>query len=137
MSRNSQTEQVVANETEDLSTENSELIRQVAASYSGPLPPPGMLEHYNNIVPGAAERILSMAEKQSEHRQKLEEKIVNSETSKSFLGLWFAFFVVMASLLVGGFLIINDKEVFGLVSMAGPLSVIVGMFIYREKNKTD
>ena len=39
---------------------------------SGPLPPPEMLAQYEEILPGAAERILSMAERQAEHRQKME-----------------------------------------------------------------
>lgn len=30
---------------------------------SGPIPPPQILQQYNNTVPGAAERILTMAEK--------------------------------------------------------------------------
>ena len=40
---------------------------------SGPLPPPEMLAQYEEILPGAAERILSMAERQAEHRQKMEQ----------------------------------------------------------------
>ena len=39
---------------------------------SGPIPSPQILQQYNNIVPGAAERIIRMAEKQSDHRMALE-----------------------------------------------------------------
>ena len=46
---------------------------------SGPLPPPEMLAQYEEILPGAAERILSMAERQAEHRQKLEWDESNAE----------------------------------------------------------
>ena len=35
----------------------------VSVSYAGPLPPPGALQAYEHILPGLAERIVSMAEK--------------------------------------------------------------------------
>ncbi|MDE0103545.1 MAG: DUF2335 domain-containing protein [Bryobacterales bacterium] len=38
----------------------------------GPLPPPKTIEGYEAIVPGAAGRIISMADKQLAHRQHLE-----------------------------------------------------------------
>ncbi len=46
---------------------------------SGPLPPPEMLAQYEEILPGAAERILSMAERQAEHRQKMERDESNAD----------------------------------------------------------
>lgn len=50
----------------------------VEASYVGPLPPPGMLIQYNEAVPGAAERILAMAERQSAHRESMETVVVTA-----------------------------------------------------------
>jgi len=41
------------------------LIRQ---EFAGPLPHPSVLAGYDDVVPGSAERILRMAEKQLEHR---------------------------------------------------------------------
>ena len=46
--------------------------------FQGPLPPPAILEHYDRIVPGAAARILVMAENQSKHRQVLERRVINT-----------------------------------------------------------
>jgi uncharacterized membrane protein len=48
------------------------LVRTEAALFSGPIPPPDLLERYNQIIPEGADRILKMAEKQSAHRQKIE-----------------------------------------------------------------
>jgi uncharacterized membrane protein len=39
-----------------------------AQSWTGPLPPPQALEHFNHIIPGGAERILAMAEKEQAYR---------------------------------------------------------------------
>ena len=41
---------------------------QVTQQWSGPLPPPAALEQFNQIIPGSAERILAMVEKEQEHR---------------------------------------------------------------------
>ena len=54
---------------------------------SGPIPPPQVLQQYNSIVPNAAERIIRMAEKQSDHRIDLERKVVDSSVVKSYLGM--------------------------------------------------
>ena len=40
--------------------------------YQGPLPPPGALAQYEAACPGAADRIIAMAERQAKHRQDAE-----------------------------------------------------------------
>ena len=109
----------------------------MAASYSGPLPPPAMFEQYNNVVPGAAERILQMAEKQSEHRHDIENRIVRTETRKSVIGLFLAFFIVVLGIGAGAFIVFNGKEISGLVAMFGPLAIIASIFVYREKQSKE
>jgi uncharacterized membrane protein len=48
------------------------LVQQTSVqSFSGPLPPPEVLKRFDEIVPGAAERIIKMAEAQSEQRKDL------------------------------------------------------------------
>jgi uncharacterized membrane protein len=49
---------------------------EIGASYSGPLPLPQQLQGYEEIVPGAADRIIRMAEKQSAHRIEIESKVI-------------------------------------------------------------
>lgn len=39
----------------------------IGSAFSGPLPPPDVLADYEAVVPGAAERILSMSEQQLQH----------------------------------------------------------------------
>ena len=51
---------------------------ETSLSWSGPLPPPKVLEAYDRLVPGAAERIMKMAEQQSEHRRGLEKTVVEA-----------------------------------------------------------
>lgn len=49
-----------------------EQIHLMQRQYSGPIPPPEMLQEYNNIVPDAAERILAMAEAGAKHQREIE-----------------------------------------------------------------
>jgi hypothetical protein len=41
-------------------------------SWHGPLPPPAALEHFERIVPGAAQRLIDMAEAEQKHRHSIE-----------------------------------------------------------------
>lgn len=45
---------------------------QASESYSGPLPRPDDFAQFERVHPGAADRILKMAEEQAAHRQKME-----------------------------------------------------------------
>jgi uncharacterized membrane protein len=56
-------------------------VQAMMQSFSGPLPPPEALERYNQVLPGAAERIISMAESQHAHRQELEKKVIHANIS--------------------------------------------------------
>ena len=42
--------------------------------FTGPIPPPEILHQYREVLPDAPERILSMAEKQQNHRMDLEKE---------------------------------------------------------------
>lgn len=51
--------------------------------YSGPIPPPEALARYEEIQPGAADRIIKMAEKQQEHRMSLRQKPLVDRLTKA------------------------------------------------------
>lgn len=50
-------------------------------SHSGPLPSPEDLQRYNDISPGAAERILIMAESEQRHRHDIERLAIETDTA--------------------------------------------------------
>ena len=68
----------------------------VQREWSGPLPPPDVMARYNDIVPGAAERILGMAENQTSHRIDIEKIAVRGDQTRSFWGLIFGFIISLA-----------------------------------------
>ena len=56
-------------------------------TFQGPLPPPAVLEAYEKLVPGAAERMLKMAENQAIHRQGIEKIVVRAGARDSLWGI--------------------------------------------------
>jgi len=110
-----------------------------AQHFSGPLPHPAILEQYEKIVPGAAERILQKFESQSEHRQKLESSVVWVDNFKSIAGLFLGFIIAMTTIVGGIVCALKGKPLLGgTLSFAG-LAILVAAFITNKitesKNK--
>jgi len=96
--------------------------------YSGPLPRPEDLGRYNEICPGAADRIITVFEKQSEHRRGLEEKVVTSNIRNERLGQKLAFTLALVVICSGVYLLATGKNVIGLTTTLTPLAVLTGVF---------
>jgi len=109
--------------------------------YQAPIPPANEMEKYEKILSGAADRILTMAEKQASHRQSLEKEVIDGNTSIQSWGLILGFIVIMTSIIGGLFLVYLDKEVYGMTSIIAALTSLVGVFIYgrsrQEKERKD
>ncbi|KPA12709.1 hypothetical protein MHK_007077 [Candidatus Magnetomorum sp. HK-1] len=54
--------------------------------FSGPIPPPAILQEYNNVSPGCADRIIKYAENEAEHRRKVEIFTLKTEMLEIRLG---------------------------------------------------
>jgi uncharacterized membrane protein len=67
-------------------------------SYSGPLPTANEFAAYDKSLPGAAERLLSMAEKQAEHRRKMDEKIADKAFKLNSIGQVMSFVISILAL---------------------------------------
>ncbi|MCK9582157.1 MAG: DUF2335 domain-containing protein [Endomicrobiales bacterium] len=98
--------------------------------YSGPLPPPAMLERYNQIVPGAAERILKMAESQSAHRQNLEKTVIKFDTRNSTLGVICALLIALGGLFLAFYAIRMNHVKAGVIISTIDIVGLVSTFIY-------
>ena len=60
-------------------------------AHAGPLPHPALLEAYDRIVPGGAERIFKQFEEQSAHRQAMEMTVIRSNSFVQVFGSISAF----------------------------------------------
>ncbi len=99
----------------------------------GPLPHPEILRAYGSINPDFPERILVMAENQAAHRQSLEKWTVKFDILSSYIGLFFAFIIVMTTLGGGIYLILSGHNVYGLGSIITALIGATSVFIIGRK----
>ena len=121
-------------------------IAQVEA-WSGPLPHPDLLQRYEEILPGAAERILVIAENQQRHQISQERKIlehegialesartsIRAESRRSDFGMAIAAVIALAGLIGGVALIALDRWEQGIVLFLAPLTGLVGLFVYQSR----
>lgn len=116
--------------------QSSQVIAQHSSvTFAGPLPPPTILRQYDEILPGAAERILAMAERQAGHRQSLEASVIGGNIRDQRLGVIFGFIVALLVVAVGALLLSNGKSVIGLAAVLSPLAVLAGIFVYGRKSQ--
>ena len=119
-------------------------VTAIRASWRAPLPPPNALARYNDVLPGSAERILQMAEKQQEQDHNIqmeaisiERTVVVSDARRAYLGLLAGFIISVLGIGGGIYLIATGHDWAGL-SLAGiNLTSLVGVFVYGAKARRD
>lgn len=97
--------------------------------HQGPLPPPRQLVQYEQALPGAAERIMSMAEKEQSHRHKNESRLIGGEITLKFVGQAAA--IVSLVLMIGlvGYMV-REGHPIQAASLGGiMITGVVGLFL--------
>lgn len=105
--------------------------------HTGPLPPAEMLADYDAILPGAADRILTMAEKQQNHRQAMESKVLDSHIERSSHGLYAGLVVALVGLGVSAYGLFLGYPWASTVLAGGILLSLVSVFVYGKKHRDD
>ncbi|HEY4520955.1 MAG TPA: DUF2335 domain-containing protein [Candidatus Paceibacterota bacterium] len=105
--------------------------------FSGPLPPPEVLRQFDQVVPGAAERIIKMAEQQFAHRTELEKKVIDSDIRQSTQGQVLGFTIAIVGLLVSAIISIYGSELVGGFIGVGTLASLVGVFMYGSRARRE
>lgn len=100
--------------------------------WKGPLPDPNTLHGYESTCKGAANRIIKMTENQSQHRQKMEDKVISSNIKNEGRGMIFAFVLTGGLAIIGAILILLDKQVPGYISLFAPSIFQAGSYIYGK-----
>lgn len=107
-------------------------VAQRSSSFRGPLPHPSHFEGYNNVLPGAAERILAMAEKQQAYDME-QGRNMHSLLSK---GLWIALLLVIGAFAIVAFAIYRGLNNVVYATL-GTSVIMIAIFVLRKfpKNK--
>lgn len=82
----------------------------MAECFSGPLPPPEILERYEKIKPGLADRIVCLAEEQQHHRIKTEDAFTPEIIKVNQRGQIFAFVITLVALGIMAYLASQGME---------------------------
>ena len=108
------------------------------STFSGPLPRPEILAQYDKVLPGLAERIVSMAERREEHQQSIEKTVVEGGSKRADRGLIIGAIVAIILILCGTFLVYNGHDWAGTTLVVATIVGLVGVFVYNtQKRKSE
>jgi len=104
-------------------------------TYLGPLPHPDHLRRFEEILPGAAERILRLTETQSSHRREMEALTVKSRIRLEYRGQWLAAGISFA-VIGGGYWVISlGHSLEGVATMITAIAALAGVFIFGKRRQ--
>lgn len=104
-------------------------------SFSGPIPHPELLQKYEIVQPGFAERIVSMAERQLDHRIKCEGEFVRGSVAESKRGQNYGLIVSLLFLSASVFLGYSGHDWLAGVLGGGTLISLVTVFVTNKPKK--
>jgi uncharacterized membrane protein len=102
---------------------------EVTTLHQGPLPSPDVLQGFENVVTGAADRVIRMAEREQEARLKQDKAIYSWGIFNVILGMVFG----ILALIIIGYLIIYaiDHDAKAVASILASITVAtIGTFIW-------
>jgi len=109
-------------------SQNVSISQVEASSFQGPLPPPQILNDYDQTVAGSAERIISLWENQVWHRQELEKKAIESDIKQSHYGAILGFIIAMSAIGSGTFLAYIGRPTEGIAAIISALVGLIGVY---------
>jgi uncharacterized membrane protein len=121
----------------------STTVVQRRLQFTGPLPPPGILEQYEKICPGTAARIIDAAGTEGLHRHNCESNALDAnieamrrQFAEARLGQVFALIIALAFVIVGAYVSVHGQPWSGTILGGVGLGGVVTAFIVG-RNKQD
>ena len=110
--------------------------------FVGPLPPPSVLAQYEKVSPGTAERIISIAEKEQQHRHAMQGKLVDSqvedarrERNERRLGQIFGLIIGVFAIGAGSLTAILGSQIAGGFIGTTGVGGLVSVFVLGRRGK--
>ncbi|MBD2346317.1 DUF2335 domain-containing protein [Anabaena subtropica] len=132
----------------DLKQINVELSHCIEASieFMGKLPPPMVLQQYNTIHPNTSDRIISMVEREQEHKHKMREKLIDTQildmkqkSNERQLEQIFGFSIGVISIISGSIIAICKSPLAGsFISSTGLICLaFIFLFVHKKQQKNN
>ncbi len=117
---------------------------EASATFEGPIPHPALLQGYDELVPGAADRLIRMAEDQAAHEREMESKALGSDIKdresarrEALVGQLFGLTIGLAAIVGATLAAVNGAQWFGAALGVGGIAGLVGVFVYGRRHKED
>lgn len=104
-------------------------------SWQGPLPPPKMLEAFEKVEKGFANRIVAMAEGEAKHIRRMELLHLLLAAGSRYFGQFAGMALAALALYVGWDLVLKGHQVPGCVLFGTTISVVVTAFALGKRSK--
>ncbi len=98
------------------------IVQQMEMFFAGPLPAPSAFGQYDKVLPGAAERILRMAEQEQNHRHDIDNKRLSMDSRDSLIGICAGLGLGLSALVAGVIVAVNVPSVGGVI-LAGVFGI--------------
>jgi len=105
--------------------------------WSGPLPDPKSFREYENTLPGAANRIIQIAENEQRYRHEFNMDLLRSDRLLKIIGIIAAFLIIIILLGSTIFLYYISKNQWIAMSIICEIAIIAGLFIFWSKPKKE
>lgn len=102
---------------------------------SSPVPPAELLMGYNDAIPDGANRLFTLVENQSQHRQQLENKMASGQLDISRRGQTFALMVTLFFGSIGGVLAYMGQKEVAIAIFTVTIGAIASCFIVGQLNQ--
>lgn len=103
--------------------------------FSSPFLPPEILASYEQVVPGSAERFISLVERQTDHRIAVEKAVTDADNKRANNGVVAAFTIVMTAIVAGTVAACFGQPWAGGVIATTGIATIAGAFIYGTRTR--
>ena len=113
-------------------------VQTVSIRWEAPLPPPALLERYDQVVPGLAQKIAEQAKVEAGHVREHENNTLKASIRYRARGQWMAFSAVMAIIGLAAFALWMDATwVAGIATsiVVGTASVFVLEPLWKRKDR--
>ena len=100
--------------------------------YSGPLAHPRIVSGYEKLLPGSADRILTMAELQQQHRMQQEDRGQQAAIERDKRAMNRGFVLALALMIVSALAINLGSDLVGFGMVATSVVSLAGVFLYSH-----
>ncbi len=110
-----------------------------SAFFSGPLPPPEVIQEYENVLPGMADRIIGMVERKQEQEGRRQNQshteimtVMHFQAHAEKRGQVFGLILGLVALGACVFLIASGAPVWGTAALIAEIAVLAGAFVWAK-----